>query len=179
MLSNSSLSAVDQRGLLASREWLWLRWPAPAYTLHTTAVHADTWIIVLFWAASFVTCVWWMNLSNRSLVTHADFLRYPKTVQCPPYKSGERRRRNIKIHNPDARLTSDEVQRANGAIAPPLRPVGPSGQRPTKRCSIARATELYSSRRYGFCKPLSRANAAGPPQRYRILFQACSDPSHI
>ena len=60
-----------------------------------------------------------------------------------------------------------------------MRSVGPSGQRPTKRCSIARATELCSSRRYGFCTPLRRAYVAGPSQRFRILFQACSGPSHI
>ena len=43
-LSNISLSAVGQRGLLSPREGLWLYWPssllgyASAYTLHTTAV---------------------------------------------------------------------------------------------------------------------------------------------
>ena len=68
---------------------------------------------------------------------------------------------NKKHINPGVRVQLSCVAytlgRANGAIATLLRPAGPSGQRPTKSCSIARVTELYSSRRYGFCKPLSCA----------------------
>ena len=98
------------------------------YATHDSCTRTPGWLCFL-WATSFVTFVWWMNLSNRSLVTHADLLRYPKTFQCSPYKSGKRRRRNIKSHNPDARLTSDEVQRANGSHSPSLeasRPLWPT-----------------------------------------------------
>ena len=53
----------------------------PLRTHYTQQLCANTWIIVIIlWATSFVTCIWWTKLSNENWVADADYVRYRKCV---------------------------------------------------------------------------------------------------
>ena len=134
---------------------------APVGPLHFVARQASAWIMTLY----FGDVVRHFCRVDRFRVPDVVRIRYPTLVTLLrlPYKSYKRCRSKKNYNNPGVRAQllcvvctqrrSQGERRTNRAIGPPLRTAGPSGQRPTKRCSIARATELYSSRIYLFCKP--------------------------
>ena len=130
---------------------------APVCPLHFVARQASAWIMTLYFGDVVRHFCRWRDLRCQTYSASVTQLSFPQIR--PPYTSYKRCRSKKNHNNPGVRAqllcvacTQERSQRERAgqrSHSPSLedsRPLWPTAE----ICSIARATELYSSRRYRF-----------------------------